>query len=81
MSKSAHSRQYKTLRKLLSTTRTDAGLTQQEVAAALGMHQSYVSKYETGERRLDVVELRGVCYALGISPSGFMRRLDRLLST
>lgn len=49
---------------LLRNMRTRAGLTQTEVAAALGKPQSYVSKYETGERRLDLVELSELCHAL-----------------
>lgn len=42
----------------LRQARTDAGLTQVEVAKRLGRSQSFVTKAETGERRLDVVELR-----------------------
>ena len=38
--------------------------------------QSYVSKYESGERRLDLLELRQVCNALDISLEAFIRRLE-----
>ena len=44
--------------KKLREARLEAGLTQAEVASALGKHQSYVSKVETGERRIDPIELR-----------------------
>ena len=79
MSRGVHNREYRILRRLLRELREAAGLTQTQVAEALGMHQSYVSKYETGERRLDVVELRRVAMAVGLSPTAVMRRLDKLL--
>lgn len=47
--------------------RKRAELTQQQVAARLGTPQSYVSKYENGERKLDVIEFIEVCEALGLS--------------
>lgn len=80
MPRSAHSRDYKVFRELLRSLRRDAELTQEDVAGTLGVHQSYVSKYETGERRLDVVELLAVCKALKIPPSTFLKQLEgRLL--
>jgi transcriptional regulator with XRE-family HTH domain len=51
-------------------------LTQAEVAKRLGKPQSYVSKYETGERRLDVVEFLDVAAAVGTKASALLRRLD-----
>lgn len=54
-------------------------MTQQQLAVALGFPQSYVSKYETGERRLDVVEVRAVCVALGLSLHSFVELLEREL--
>ncbi|HXS72518.1 MAG TPA: helix-turn-helix transcriptional regulator [Rhodanobacteraceae bacterium] len=55
------------LARLLRDLRTRAELTQTDVAAALGKPQSYVSKYESGERRLDLVELSDLCNVLSIS--------------
>ena len=52
---------------LLRKIRQDANLTQLEVAQKLGQTQSYVSKYENGEQRLDLIELEAVCKAVGIS--------------
>jgi len=49
---------------VLVTARKAAGLTQQELAKRLKKPQSYVSKYETGERRLDVPEFIRVCQCL-----------------
>ena len=53
----------------LANARTRKGLTQQQVADLLDRPQSFVSKYESGERRLDVIEFVDVCTALGISPN------------
>ena len=55
----------------------EAGLTQLELASRLGIPQSFVSKYESGERRLDVLELRLVCQAVGVSLREFVRRLEK----
>ncbi|MFB3111004.1 MAG: helix-turn-helix domain-containing protein [Gemmatimonadales bacterium] len=52
-----HSPRYRQFLKKLRAARLDAGLTQQEVARALRKPQSFVSKCESGERRVDVVEL------------------------
>ena len=60
------------LRELLKDLRmNEAGLTQVELSQALGRPQSYVSKYETGERKLDYVEIAEICEALGISMEKF----------
>jgi transcriptional regulator with XRE-family HTH domain len=67
------------LQALLRQVRTEAGLTQTDVAQSLGQPQSFVSKYESGERRLDVLELREVCRAVGISLAEFVRRLEEAL--
>lgn len=67
MEKSIYSADYQRLCGLLRELREQAGLTQAEVAARLKEPQSFVSKYESGERRLDVVELRLVAEALSAS--------------
>jgi transcriptional regulator with XRE-family HTH domain len=59
--------------KLLISTREAAGLTQVALAKKMKRPQSFVSKYEIGERRLDLVELQGICNALGISLTDFVR--------
>lgn len=64
MSKSIHSSEYKTVIKKLREAREAAGLTQQEAAEKLGKPQSYISKIERGERRLDIVELAKITKAL-----------------
>ena len=60
----------------LRDMRIGAGLTQQALAESLGVPQSFVSKYETGERRLDFLETRRVCRALGQTILELNRRLD-----
>lgn len=54
------------LQQALRTARQAAGLTQKDVARRLGQPQSYVSKYEGGSRRLDLVEIVALCVVLGI---------------
>jgi transcriptional regulator with XRE-family HTH domain len=67
------------LQSLLRQIRTEAGLTQTDVAQRLGQPQSFVSKYESGERRLDILELREVCAVIGVTLADFVRRLDQAL--
>ena len=69
----------KKLLSLLREVRVEAGLNQADLAARLGRPQSFVSKYETGERRLDILELRAVCAAVGLGLDDFVRRLERAL--
>ncbi len=68
---------YEKLQNLLRAVRTEAGVTQAGLAGKLGVPQSVVSKYESGERRLDVVELRQVCLALQLPVVDFVRRLEK----
>jgi transcriptional regulator with XRE-family HTH domain len=59
---------------LLRQVRVDARLTQGQVAEIIGQTQSYVSKYENGEQRLDLIELEAVCKAAGLPLAEFVRR-------
>ena len=56
--------------------RTSAALTQAELAARLNRPQSFVAKYESGERRLDVVEFIEVAAAIGFDPAEFVKALS-----
>lgn len=69
----------RTLQRLLRTLREEAGLRQTDLAERLAKPQSYISKYETGERRLDILELRAVCIAVGLSLTEFAQRLEEAL--
>lgn len=57
---------YRHMIELLIAARKDAGLTQAEVGARLKQRQTFVSKYELQERRLDVAEFVTVCRAIGV---------------
>lgn len=65
---------------LLRELRQEAGLRQRDLAERIGEPQSFVSKFESGERRLDIVELRYICTALGISLPDFVQRLEKKIS-
>jgi transcriptional regulator with XRE-family HTH domain len=69
-------RKRRTLWCLLRQVRLEAGLRQVDVAAKLGVPQSFVSNYESGERRLDILELRDVCDALDVTLPDFIKRLE-----
>ena len=70
---------YDALATLLRKERLRASLTQATLAAKLDRPQSYVAKYESGERQLDVVEFLLVTRAIGITPTVLLRTLgDRL---
>ena len=56
----------------LKQTRKDAGLTQTDVGEKFGAHASFVSKCESGERRVDVVELAAFCQIYGVSLAEFL---------
>lgn len=59
--------------------RQEAGCRQREIAEKLDRPQSYVSKYEVGERSLDVIEVRDICLAIGVSLEQFVHLLERRL--
>lgn len=67
---------YARLQEALMAARRGQNLTQVEVAERLGKPQSFVSKYESGERRLDVVEFIEVCTVLNIRPLTIIKKLE-----
>ena len=64
---------------LLREVRLQAGLRQEDVARSVGQPQSYVSKYETGERSLDILEIRAACLAMDLGLTEFAAMLERRL--
>lgn len=80
MEKSIYSQEYSLFLEQLREARERRGLTQTQVAETLGQTQSFISKVERGERRLDVVELRAFCKAIGISFAGFVTGIDKELN-
>lgn len=71
MPNSLHSSRYQAFRALLIAAREAAGMTQVEVAERLGKPQSFVSKYERGERRLDFTEFLELSDLLGVDLAEF----------
>jgi transcriptional regulator with XRE-family HTH domain len=80
MTKSLFSKDYQTFRELLVKSRKASGYTQTQVAEYLVKPQSYVSKYENGERRLDLVEFLEISRAIEIDPLEFIEELCSILS-
>lgn len=68
MARSTHHQEYQALLGLLRDLRVEAGVTQIMLAKKLGNTQTFISKVERGERRLDVVEFVEICEALGVDP-------------
>jgi transcriptional regulator with XRE-family HTH domain len=75
----ANRRRQELVLSLLRAVREEKGLHQTDVADALGRPQSFVSKYEAGGRRLDLLELKDVCDAVGIELTAFVHRFEALL--
>jgi transcriptional regulator with XRE-family HTH domain len=79
MGKNTFTADQEKLQMLLRQIRREADLSQVELAHKLGLPQSFVSKYELGERRLDVLEIRQICKAVGLSLEDFVRKLEEIL--
>jgi len=77
MPRSTHSEAYERLRDALVAARDRAGVTQVALAERLGKPQSFVSKFENRERRLDLIEVLAVLRALGIDEVRFLTDLVR----
>ncbi len=61
---------------LLIEARKEAGLTQSQLAKMLGKPQPFVSRYESGERRVDVIELCEIAEAVGRTATHFVKKLE-----
>ena len=77
LAKSTHTDQYKRFRAILVAERKSHGLTQVQVAERLGKPQSFVTKYELGERRLDVVEFLYIADVIGFDPNTVLALLRK----
>jgi transcriptional regulator with XRE-family HTH domain len=71
MAKSLFTREYREFAELLREVRIRAGLTQVQLAKRSGQRQSYISKFERGELRVDVVQLHRLCQAMDIDLADF----------
>jgi transcriptional regulator with XRE-family HTH domain len=76
MDKTIFQKDYSLFLSHLRAARKEAGLTQIEVATRLRQTQSFVSKCERGERRIDIVELRAFCRAIGVPLAQFVRQFE-----
>jgi transcriptional regulator with XRE-family HTH domain len=74
--KSIGSTDQERLQELLRQIRLEAGLRQVDLAERIGQPQSFVSKYESGERLLDLLEIRQICKAVGVPLEKFVRRFE-----
>ncbi len=79
MQKTLHNEAQTVLVGLLRELREAAGLRQVDLAEQLGRHQSFVSKYESGERRLDIIEVRQIANELGTDLPAVVRHLEQRL--
>lgn len=80
MEKSIFTREYGVFTQALKAARERSGLTQIELSEKLGITQSYLSKVERGERRLDLVQVRSFCHALGVSLGAFVADFEGRLA-
>jgi transcriptional regulator with XRE-family HTH domain len=64
---------------LLREMRIEAGLTQVDLATRIEKDQAYVSRYESGQRRLDVLEVREICQVVGVTLEEFVKMLEKAL--
>ena len=76
MEKTPFTGDYELFLTLLKELRIQSGLTQEDMAAALNETQSFVSKCERGERRIDIIELRQLCQAIGVTLPDFAAQLE-----
>lgn len=76
MDRALYSAEHRYLVELLREAREGAGLTQVELAKRLDVPQPFVSRYESGQRRLDLVELRSICRELGIEVVELVERWE-----
>lgn len=70
-----HDPRYRQLIEALANARRTQGLTQAQLAERLGRRQQFVSKYEGGERRLDIVELVDIAHNLGLNVEVLIREI------
>jgi len=77
--KSTYSEEYQRVIATLVSARKDRGVLQTALAAKLGKPQSFVSKMENRERRIDIAEFVEICRAIGVSPLAIMLKAGILL--
>lgn len=79
--KTIHSPEYAVFLRLLRQIRERQEITQEQLAERWGVTQSFISKCERGERRIDALELRSFCQAMDVSLASFVAELEQLLGS
>jgi transcriptional regulator with XRE-family HTH domain len=79
--KSIYRKEYKYFIEVLVEFRNKAGLLQTDLAEKLNVHQSYISKIETGQRRVDIIELREICSYLNTNLVEFTKQIEKKIRT
>lgn len=74
------SQDYEIFRRCMIAARKEAKLTQQTLAKSLKKPQSFVAKYENGERRLDVIEFLLVTRVIGVDPCDILTKVEQGIS-
>ena len=77
MKKSIYQKENKFFVQTFIEFRNKAGLLQTDLAKKLNVHQSFISKIETGQRRVDIIELRDICKHLDTNLVEFSKTLER----
>ena len=80
MKKTLYTQENNILLSLLREVRQASGLTQAQLADLLGVNQSWVSYYERGSRKLDMLQVRQICRAVDVSLSEFSTRLETMIA-
>jgi len=75
--KTIYTREYRILLRILRSKRQQKRISQEDMAKKLGAPQSFISKIESGERRIDVIELFRYCEAIGIENIQFIKELNK----
>ena len=81
MEKSIYTREYAVVLRMIREARETSGITQEQLAKRLKQSQSFVSKIERGDRRIDIVQLRTLCKIYGRTLSEFVQRLEEELQS
>ncbi len=80
MPKSVHTPAYRLFLRLLSERREERGWSQRELGRRMEAHHTYVNMCESGERQLNIIELRQWCGILDLSFPDFVQQLDEALT-
>ncbi|MBL8823451.1 MAG: helix-turn-helix transcriptional regulator [Planctomycetia bacterium] len=81
MEKSIYTREYSVVLRLIREAREKSGITQEQLAKQLKQTQSFVSKIERGDRRIDIVQLRTLCRVFGTTLLSFVQKMEAELSS